>query len=85
MTTESNWPELDAAITATRAARDRSAQAAVKADLLGIPTLGAELASLAASYDRLLANLLYVQRTPGSLHPNWRPPTAAADPGPQSD
>ena len=72
MTTESDWPELDAAIKATRTARDRSATAANKAELLGIPTLASELASLAASYDRLLANLLYVQRTPGSRHPNWK-------------
>jgi hypothetical protein len=72
MTTESDWPELDAAINATRTARDNSARAGEKAELLGIPTLASELNALAASYDRLLANLLYVQRTPGSRHPNWK-------------
>lgn len=52
---------LEAAIRATRTARDNSAQAAQKARAIGIPTMGTELDTLAAAYDRLLANLLYLQ------------------------
>lgn len=52
---------LEAAIKATRTARDNSAQAAQKARAIGIPTMGTELDLLAAAYDRLLANLLYLQ------------------------
>jgi len=53
---------LDSAIIATRTARDNSARAAQKARTVGIPTMGDELDLLAASYDRLLANLLYLKR-----------------------
>lgn len=52
---------VEAAITATRTARDNSARAAQKARAIGIPTMGTELDVLAAAYDRLLANLLYLQ------------------------
>jgi hypothetical protein len=69
---ESTWPEMDAAIAATRKARDNSARAGQLALASNLPILGDELNCLAADYDKLLANLLYVQRTPGSLHPNYR-------------
>lgn len=52
---------VQAAINATRTARDNSARAAQKARSIGIPTMGTELDLLAAAYDRLLANLLYLQ------------------------
>lgn len=52
---------VEAAIKATRTARDNSAQAAHKARSIGIPTMGTELDQLAAAYDRLLANLLYLE------------------------
>jgi hypothetical protein len=77
---ESSWPELDAAIAATRKARDNSARAGQLAIASRLPILGDELNQLAADYDRLLANLLYVQRTPGSLHPNYRGPSTTAAP-----
>ena len=70
---ESTWPELDAAIAATRKARDNSARAGQLALAANLRILGDELNCLAADYDKLLANLLYVQRTPGSRHPNYRP------------
>lgn len=63
MTSKITWPELYSAIEATRAARDRSAHAAEKAAAVGIPTMSTELNELAAAYDRLLANLLYLERT----------------------
>lgn len=78
--TESSWPELDAAIAATRKARDNSARAGQLALASSLPILGHELNCLAADYDRLLANLLYVQKTPGSLHPNYRRPSTSPEP-----
>jgi len=72
---QSSWPELEAAIAATRKARDNSARAGQLALASSLPILGHELNALAADYDKLLANLLYVQRTPGSLHPNYRRPS----------
>jgi hypothetical protein len=63
MTLNDEWPELHSAIEATRTARDRSAKAGERAAVLGIPTLKVELDALAASYDRLLASLLYLERT----------------------
>lgn len=52
---------LEAAITATRSARDNAARTAERARALGIPTLGADLDLLAASYDFLLAKLLQLR------------------------
>lgn len=71
---------MDAAIAATRKARDNSARAGQLALASNLPILGHELNCLAADYDKLLANLLYVQRTPGSLHPNYRGAAATAEP-----
>jgi hypothetical protein len=63
MTEPNEWPELARSIESTRTARDRSAEAGRKAALLGIPTLADDLDRLAATYDKLLAQLLYLQRT----------------------
>ena len=52
---------LESAIQATRTARDNAARAAQRASVVGIPTLGDDLALLAASYDHLLAQLLALQ------------------------
>lgn len=52
---------LAGSITATRSARDNAARMAQRARALGIPSLGADMDILAASYDSLLAKLLLLQ------------------------
>ncbi len=63
---------LESTIIATRTARDNAARAAQKARTVGIPTMGEECDLLAASYDRLLSELLALQRTMNELDEETR-------------
>lgn len=54
-------PNFEPAIQSTRKARDNAAHAARVAGTLGIPSLQEQLDQLAASYDKLLADLLALQ------------------------